>query len=270
MSRLQPGAYELILYTHECATNMDPEHGVAISSFDLLLTMSLRLVRVVTQGASGTKGAEVPLEILESGAGGITGAPPAVRETRSSAPLLLSSAELWCRSHYHELPSSLDTLLQFGSLDLSETFFAPVTSFYSHEILFKAREGQDALRVLLARSNAKIALLEGSGDRKLVAQSRPVEGGRAQVLIATKLTVNSAYILVVELSEESGVMDGATAQACAPFGLAIKTWDSGRLCSDGSNLPDVNSWTSAVTIGAEPSPQTITLSRAAGRASLAL
>jgi hypothetical protein len=27
VSRLEPGSYELILYTHECATNMDPDHG---------------------------------------------------------------------------------------------------------------------------------------------------------------------------------------------------------------------------------------------------
>lgn len=131
VSRLQPGAYELILYTHECATNMDPAHGTAISSFDLLLSMKLRLVRIVTEGATGTEGAKVPLEILDSSANGVSGGAPAVKETHAAAPLLLSASELWCHRHYHQLPRSLDQLMQLGSLDLSETFFAPVTSFYS-------------------------------------------------------------------------------------------------------------------------------------------
>lgn len=43
---LLPGRYEMIVYTHECVTNMDPEHGKAISSFDLRLQMSMRLLRL--------------------------------------------------------------------------------------------------------------------------------------------------------------------------------------------------------------------------------
>ena len=34
---LLPGKYEMIVYTHESITNMDPEHGAAINSFDLRL-----------------------------------------------------------------------------------------------------------------------------------------------------------------------------------------------------------------------------------------
>jgi hypothetical protein len=34
---LLPGKYEMIVYTHECITNMDPEHGKAINSFDIKL-----------------------------------------------------------------------------------------------------------------------------------------------------------------------------------------------------------------------------------------
>lgn len=85
-----------------------------------------------------------------------------------------------------------------------------------------------------------------------------------------QLSVNSVYALVVELSEESGDLDGAAAQACAPFGLAIKTWDSHQLCSAGNNLPDLNSWSSSIMIGAEPTPQTFALATVTGRASLAL
>jgi hypothetical protein len=48
VSKLAPGGYELTLYSHQCATNMDPDHGEHISSFDLLLSMSLRLVREST------------------------------------------------------------------------------------------------------------------------------------------------------------------------------------------------------------------------------
>lgn len=37
VEHLVPGPYELILYTHECVTNMDPAQTKAISSFDLLI-----------------------------------------------------------------------------------------------------------------------------------------------------------------------------------------------------------------------------------------
>lgn len=65
-------------------------------------------------------------------------------------------------------------------------------------------------------------------------------------------------------------MDGAAAHPCSPFGLAIKTWDSRQLCSTGKNLPDLNSWNSAVTVGGEPTPQTFALTAGVGRASVVL
>lgn len=37
VGHLVPGPYELIVYSHECVTNMDPAHGQAMHSFDLLL-----------------------------------------------------------------------------------------------------------------------------------------------------------------------------------------------------------------------------------------
>jgi hypothetical protein len=60
-----PGPYELIVYTHECVTNMDPAHGKAISSFDLLLQMTTRLLRVADRFDGASAAASVPVEILD-------------------------------------------------------------------------------------------------------------------------------------------------------------------------------------------------------------
>lgn len=66
VGHLSPGSYELIVYTHESLTNMDPEHGVAISSFDLLLTISVRLLREEVKGIVGKEaGAAVTVELLD-------------------------------------------------------------------------------------------------------------------------------------------------------------------------------------------------------------
>ena len=65
IGHLEPGAYELIVYTHQSMTNMDPEHGVALPTFDLLLSMSVRLLREETQGGSGAQGAPVAVEVLD-------------------------------------------------------------------------------------------------------------------------------------------------------------------------------------------------------------
>ena len=148
-----------------------------------------------------------------------------MKDSSSASPLVLSAEELKCLKQYLPLPTSLDTLVQAGPLDLSETFYAPTASFFSHEMSFTARQGEDAVRVLLAKANSKIALLDGSG-RSLVAQSRPVESGRAQLLIATRLRPDTVYTIVLEFSEAAGGQDGEAAAACEHFVMAVKTWDT--------------------------------------------
>lgn len=173
VSKLEPGSYELILYTHQCATNMDPEHGNTIFAFDLLLSISLKLVRVMTSEHHYT--APVPVEILDFPS---QGSQAQVKSQESTPPQHYTSDEIWCRRHFSEVPKSLETLMQFGSLDLSETYYVPVSNFYSRQMSFTVKKGQDALRVLLARSNAKIALIRDS-DKKLIEQSKPIEAGKA-------------------------------------------------------------------------------------------
>jgi len=90
---------------------------------------------------------------------------------------------------------------------MSETFYVPTSEFHSHEISFTAKPGQDALRVLLAKANTKVSLIETS-SRSLLAQSRPVEAGKAQLLIATKLKVSIAYTIILEFSAATGSGDG--------------------------------------------------------------
>ena len=60
-----PGNYELIVYTHECITNMDPAYSKAINSFDLWLQMSVRLLRLADQRDGASPYANVPVEILD-------------------------------------------------------------------------------------------------------------------------------------------------------------------------------------------------------------
>jgi len=169
VGRLVPGAYELIVYTHESLTNMDPEHGVAIHAFDLLLTMSVRLLREETLGGtSGSARAAVPVELLDYSQSAYGGGQPHVKETDNATPLVIPAEELKCFKEYLPLPESLDSRAQFGPLDLSETFYVPTTSYYSHEISFTARPGQDALRIFIAKANSKVALLEAS-SRTLLA-----------------------------------------------------------------------------------------------------
>jgi hypothetical protein len=68
---------------------------------------------------------------------------------------------------YLPLPLSLEPFSITGSVDISETFYLPSFAFGSHKILFTVSKGQDALRVLLAKSNSKIAIYQES-NKKLV------------------------------------------------------------------------------------------------------
>lgn len=152
-------------------------------------------------------------------------------------------------------------MMQFGGLDLNEIYYVPASNFYSREIEFTVRKGQDALRVLLARSNAHVALLRGS-DRRQIATSKPIELGSAQLLVQEELAVDQKYILVVELSEKAGVADGAALSGCEHFPMQIKTWDSHKLCTEnGSNLPDSSSVPTTVSIDQETSPQSFVMSK---------
>lgn len=76
--------------------------------------------------------------------------------------MVLTQVEMECLKEYLPLPLSFDSMMQFGSLDLSEQFFVPTPEFFSHEITFTAKAKQDAIRILLAHSNAKLNLLDSN------------------------------------------------------------------------------------------------------------
>ena len=138
----------------------------------------------------------------------------------------MTTSELFCHRHYQEFSKSyLEHLMKFGHVDNSDTYYLPVSSMVSRDVNFRPVKGQEAIRVLLARSNAKVALLKANG-LKLVAESRPIDGGRAQLLAFTELKANSEYILKYEISEKPGQSDGAAAEYCEHFIMAVKTWDS--------------------------------------------
>lgn len=110
VGRLLPGAYELIVYTHQCVTNMDQEVAPALTGFDLLLTMSVRLLRVQALGEAGAGRTPVAVEILDYAQGGYGGAQPRVKDSSNAAPFVVPAEEFRCRKEYMPLPTSLDSL----------------------------------------------------------------------------------------------------------------------------------------------------------------
>lgn len=152
-------------------------------------------------------------------------------------------------------------MMQFGNVDLSETYFVPASNFFSRSISFTVRRGQDALRVLLARSNAKIALIRES-DKKVIDLSKPIEGGKAQLLAVTDLQDGTKYQIVIELSEKAGIQDGEALSFCEHFTMQIKTWESSKVCyNSGGQVNGVEYVETKYTIGSDPTPQTVTLSK---------
>jgi hypothetical protein len=122
-------------------------------------------------------------------------------------PVLATEDELHCRSEYLPLPEDLDANGVTAQIDWSEAFFLPTFAYTSHEIAFTAREGQEVLRVFLAKSNSKVSIIK-KGDRAVIAASRAVDGGSAQLVIATELTAGTNYVIVLEFSERHGGLDG--------------------------------------------------------------
>lgn len=137
-------------------------------------------------------------------------------------PVLATEDELHCRSEYLPLPEDLDANGVTAQIDWSEAFFLPTFAYTSHEIAFTAREGQEVLRVFLAKSNSKVSIIK-KGDRAVVAASRAVDGGSAQLVIATDLSAGTNYVIVLEFSERHGGLDGQQARSCDHFVMAIKT-----------------------------------------------
>jgi len=62
-----------------------------------------------------------------------------------------------------------------------------------------ARKDQNGLRILLAKSNCKVSVLNDD-SRKLVAESRPIDDGQAQLLITTDLEEGIKYVIILEFS----------------------------------------------------------------------
>ena len=101
-------------------------------------------------------------------------------------PLLATEEELHCKGEYLSLPDELDPNGLQSQIDISEQYFLPTFSYTSHQIMYTARKDQNGLRIVLARSNSKVSLLEDD-SRKLVAESRPIDEGQAQLLITSEL-----------------------------------------------------------------------------------
>lgn len=179
VGRLVPGSYELFLYTHECVTNMatslSSPDGRSMRPFDLALKISVRLLRVAGANDASAATASVPVEILDWSQA--RDGQPRVQGTAAAAPLAVTPEELVCLKEFLPLPRSLDGYISMGSVDLSETFYIGTNSYHSHEMSFTPIKGHTALRIIIAKSNSKIVLLEQSG-RQVVAQSRPAEAGK--------------------------------------------------------------------------------------------
>jgi len=234
LRRMVPGPYELIVYTHEGVTNIGSTKGGKIDSFDLVLQMSVRLLRLADQAHAAE--AKVPVEILDTPhSGGGQGEQPHSLAT----PVVVTEGELRCLKHYQPLPQSLEAYHIAGAIDITETFYITTKAYLSHEMSFTPREGQDALRVLLIKSNSKIAVFEESG-RRLVAQSRPLDNAKGQLLIAQNLEVGTNYTIVLEFSEQVGGLDGETAVECDHFVVAVTTWDSKRRCTEATGHDDTD------------------------------
>jgi len=101
-------------------------------------------------------------------------------------PMLATEEEVHCKGEYLSLPDELDPNGLMSQIDLSEQFFLPTFSYTSHQIQYTARKEQSGLRILLGKSNAKVSFLN-EDNRKLVAESRPIDQGQAQLLITTEL-----------------------------------------------------------------------------------
>lgn len=88
-----------------------------------------------------------------------------------------------------------------------------------------------AVRLMVARSNSKISLYKEEG-KKMIAQSKPIDNGQSQLLIAKNLEVNVAYTIVLEFSERMENLDGQSTGGCESFIFSFKTWDSNNVCSN--------------------------------------
>jgi hypothetical protein len=115
----------LVLYTHECITNMDPAAGKIISSFDLALKLSVRLLRLYSHGDGVTRAslaASVPVEVLEHSNNNNDNSPK-MKESDPALPLVATPEELACLKEYLPLPETLDGYATMGAVDVTEAFF---------------------------------------------------------------------------------------------------------------------------------------------------
>jgi len=144
--------------------------------------MSARLLRLANrQSVEARAGVSVKVENYSDGHGShpdlVDGEPP------NSAPVVLTHEELNCQKEHLPLPDTLDAKAISGTVDMSDSYYIPTMFQYSHEIKFTVTKDEDAIRVLLVKSNAKLVLLE-TESMALVVQSKSVEVGDAQLLIA--------------------------------------------------------------------------------------
>ena len=93
--------------------------------------MSLSLIREQQNGEQlSLEQSNVSIDILDH----FGGEQSRIRESSDASITVMSTDALKCFKEYLPLPSNLDDMMQFGSLDISETFYVPTSGFYDKEI----------------------------------------------------------------------------------------------------------------------------------------
>jgi len=86
-----------------------------------------------------------------------------------------------------------------------------------------------------------------------------VDSGRAQLLIAAQLRDNTDYSIVLEFSEIPGGEDSEAEVACDHFVLAVRSWDTKKVCTGGDNLPRLDSIPTSILTDNKFQPATVVL-----------
>jgi hypothetical protein len=86
---------------------------------------------------------------------------------------------------------------------------------------------------MVGRANTMIAVYELE-SRHLVTQSRPMDHGKAQLLVASKLRIGTTYAIIIEFSDETAAQDGQAHTKCEHFVMSVRTWSSSNLCNSNS------------------------------------
>ncbi|CDW81429.1 laminin subunit alpha-like [Stylonychia lemnae] len=238
-SDIPGGDYELLIYAHNCLTNVqDSYERDQLKFLDVGFQIDLNFIRITKEDDFNQH--TIMVDTKES--------------TIKTQIDTIYTHEYNCYSKYVVLDNKIIPSFVNGRVDHAYEAMIVNPQITQHQMTYIPMKDQDAIRIILDRPNTVIKLFRSDQSIERdqpITQSYPANHGEQQVILGTNLKEGQSYIFVIEFAQDStqagGDFEDLTTDDddyCEHFRIQIESFKQNSLCEQETraetNYPQLN------------------------------